>query len=186
MPGFAESLMLSNRYKNLWYEHIRNYFKLFKAEIITLQDKDSNPRYYSDGWDLLLIFKGKRPPLRIEIKTRSEQVYNNFYRHDHKLAIEVLGNVELNKLGSSIYNSSAELWAYGFIKSKQLVEPRIWWRRPFIEWLKKNESELKTIYSNTNQLYSTKCVLVSARIIDRFLFQGHEKLQSDLWGNIIN
>jgi len=169
MPDFEDSLAFSGKARHLWAEYLHAYF----AEIEIMMDREDDERYWRSGWDWVLVFRGSQPPLRIEFKSCTERAYRKYFLESRKFAIETHANVEGGKLGSSIYNSNAELWAYGYIKSDftKILEARIWWRKPFSEWLKQNEFRYEKRRTNTEGLYHTEFVLVPTEEIDPFIFQ---------------
>lgn len=171
----------ANKTKPLWDSYLTEYFKSQGVEIIKIIDKEEDEKYRNQGWDRILVFSGIHPVLRVEIKTRREKVYRKHYLKDYKYLIEVIGNIEKYELtgdrGSSIYNSNAELWAIGFVNSNLtgIVEARIFWRKPFVEWLKKNENKLQYRRAQTDGLYHTLNVLVPVRIIDRYIYKKENR-----------
>lgn len=160
----------------VWLRYYGDFFRGYNTEIVKIIGKDEDPRYLDQGWDKVLIFVGGHPPLRLEQKTRRHDAYTNYYLHDYKLAIEIMGNVERQKLGSSIFNSNADIWAYGFASQdlKQIIDARIFFVRPVVKWIRENLDKLVHKRAENKvglwRGYHTESVLVSVRIIDRYLY----------------
>lgn len=156
-----------------WKRYLKNYFgeslheiKCFDNDMI-IQKKNH--------WDWLLIFDGEERPLRIDIKTRTEK-YHKFYQRDKKILIETIGNVERNDLGSSIYNSNADLWSYGFFVGGEIVDAVIYQRKLLADWLKQTESYFtKPKLASTQNLYHTENVLIDRVFLKPFEWRARRK-----------
>lgn len=121
------------------------------------ENKTAQKQEHYDG---LLILKGKKNTWRIDFKTRTPSYYKKFKSEPTPLiCIEIQGNVGGN-IGSSIYNSNADILAYGFLGSDKIENPLFFKIEALANFVKNNEKKYRVIYSNTNKLYKTKCLLI--------------------------
>lgn len=143
-------------------EKLPSVYKVWFQDNITIQKQEH--------WDLFIVFLGSQTPLRIDIKTRSPN-YHQLFKKDGLVLIEINGNTS-GDVGSSIYNSNADLWGYGFLVGDRIVDPLIFWRKPFAEWLSKVESAfINPRNSNTDNLYETQNILIPKVFFNPFLFR---------------
>jgi len=154
LPSYQECKSLEENSIPYWMNYFRENSKLIDVyqygQNMTIQKEEH--------WDLLIILKGNSTPLRIDVKTRSEKYYN-YYNKDHKILVETDGNTS-GSTGSSVYNSNADLWAYAFFDGIKLIEPLVYWRKPFAQWLTKTVTRFETRISNTDNLYQTENKLI--------------------------
>ena len=164
MSSYLESKQIENNTNPLWVEQFKNL--RIVQQVWLNNDKKGQ---VEDHWDLGIIFYGSRSPVRIDLKTRSEK-YFSFYQKDSKILIEIEGNVG-NSLGSSIFNSNADLWAYAWFVKDRLQCSFVFHRKQFAEWLKKYGVENFNSPTNakTDNHYQTKNILVEDKFIKPFL-----------------
>ncbi len=163
MPTYKESKEIENNSNPFWIEQFNN----LRIVQHTWLNEDKKAQL-EDHWDLGLIFYGSRSPVRIDLKTRSEKYFHT-YQKDNKVLIEIEGNVG-NNIGSSIFNSNADLWACAWFVKDRLQCPFVFYRKSFAEWLKKyGVKNFKEIKSNTENKYNTKNILVDDKFIKPFL-----------------
>jgi len=154
-----DSVDIENQAIPYWKEY---YKKIFNTKnIIDVRNKEM-------GYDVKIITDTNNI-FKIDEKTRSIDYYKVF-RYDKMILIETKGNIEYNKNGSSIFNSNADCWAYGWLGwgNKNIVHPILFNRKPIAEYIKKNKEELEIKISNTNKLYHTENVLVPYYIIKKY------------------
>ena len=163
LPSYQESKQIENESNLYWIDLIKN---LRVVQNVWLNDDKKSQ--VEDHWDLGVIFYGKRSPVRIDLKTRSEKYFSN-YQKDGKILIELEGNIG-NGLGSSIFNSNSDLWAYSWFIKNRLQCPFVFHRKSFVEWLEKYGVEnFKEIKSETENKYKTKNILIEDKFIKPFL-----------------
>ena len=163
MPTFQESKEIEINSNPYWIEQIKNL--RIVQQVWLNNDKKGQ---VEDHWDLGVIFYGKRSPVRIDLKTRSQKYFSH-YQKDNKILIEIEGNMG-KSLGSSIFNSNADLWACAWFVNYRLQCPFVFHRKPFADWLEKYGVEnFKEVKSNTENKYNTKNILVDDKFIKPFL-----------------
>lgn len=124
---------------------------------------DNKKAQTQEHYDGLLTLKGKKKTWRIDFKTRTPHYYEKFCSEKTSLiCIEIQGNVG-GGIGSSIYNCNADILAYGFLGSDKIESPFFFKVEELAKFVKNNEDEYQPIYSNTNGLYKTKCLLIPLR-----------------------
>lgn len=122
------------------------------------ENKTAQKQEHYDG---LLSLSGKGKNFRLDFKTRTPKYFEDFQK-DSLICIEIEGNVG-NNLGSSIYNSNADILAYGFASIHLIMSPYFFKVEEIANYLKNNEKNYRSIFSETNRLYKTKCLLVPLR-----------------------
>jgi len=166
LPEWEKSLEFSRSVKGAWQEYLQKYFA---GDLLKIEDYEEDMQVQSQSWDLALLFNGKYPILRVELKTRQEWVYDIFQK-DSLILIETQGNVDKNSGGSAIYFSNAELWCYGFFSNGYIIKGFLFKRKELAIWLKNNEGNFEKKYSNTDQLYKTEFILIPIEEIEQFIF----------------
>lgn len=114
------------------------------------------------------MFHGDKPVQKIEIKTRRFLAYKNYYLLYKDRVIETMGNVQQNKLGSSIFNSNADLWGVGFFDESKIITPLIFNKKPFVIKLKELlDKGICREYDNekTDGLYNSRYAKVPEKYI---------------------
>ncbi len=168
MPDWEEYKRFEESANKAWRQTLLEFFK---PEIILVQCYDDNLQIQSEHWDKMLIFRGSEPGKRIELKTRKEKYYNKF-KNDGTLVFETMGNVERNILGSSIFNSNAEYWGYGFYIPEEnpnsIMEPQIFFREELADYLKYNLRKYRPWTTETNGLYHTQGIFVQLSEVEKF------------------
>lgn len=164
MPSYQESKQIENTSNPYWVNLIENLRIVQKTWL-----NDEKKAQLEDHWDLGVIFYGSRSPVRIDLKTRSEK-YFSYYQKDSKILIEIEGNVG-NNLGSSVFNSNADLWACAWFVNNRLQCPFVFHRKPFAEWLEKYGVENFDFPPNakTGNHHETKNILVDDKFFKPFL-----------------
>lgn len=173
--SWSDSLEFSKRSMPFWEKFFVDTFSKNGIEIMNITNKEDDPQYRNEGWDWLLVFRGQLPSLKVEIKTRTQDAYYIVQGDKYKrIAIEIMGNEERQKLGSSIYASNSDMYAYAFTVNGQLTDIRLIKTQQLSKWIKENEHKLEKKRSSTtigNTLYHTVNVLVPLSVIDeKFLF----------------
>lgn len=168
MPDWNEYKAFEESANNAWRNTLMNFFD---PEIILVHCYTDNMDIQREHWDKSLVFKGSESIKRIELKTRKEKYYKLFQK-DETLVFETMGNVERNTLGSSVFNSNAEYWGYGFyvpeIRSDIILDPQIFHREGLADHLQKHIKDYNTWSTETNGLYHTKGIFVQLEDIMKF------------------
>lgn len=164
LPSYADSKKIEEDSIPLWIQYFQNLDTVAKAYFV--DDKETQTK---DHWDIMVIPKGSLAPLRIDVKTRSGGFYL-LYQRDNMILIEIKGNTSNSSQGSSIFNSNAEAWGYGWVVNNELKEPLIFYRKLFAEWLYKYgiENFDSPPNTNTDNLYETKNILVPRKYFKPF------------------
>ena len=147
------------------------YKKLFDIKAIW------DIRDINKGYDVKIITIDNKV-IKIDEKTRDFKYFELFQKDDMVL-IETCGNIELKRNGSSIYNTKADYWAYGWFNGKEITFPILFDCKCLINWLKYTDKKLEEKIAETNGLYHTRNVLVPYNIIKRFQINKEDE-------NIIN
>ena len=168
MPDWKESKDFEESANKAWRQTLSSYFE---PELIKVQCYDFDIDIQSNHWDKMLIFRGSESAKRIELKTRTEKYYKTFL-NDQTLVFETIGNIERNTLGSSVFNSNAEYWGYGFyvpnINENIIMQPQIFFRPELADYLKRNIRNYPTANTETNGLYHTKFIFVKVPEVEKF------------------
>ena len=114
-----------------WKVYLQDFFGPTLIEMEFKYNKSIQRNY----WDVLLIFSGSRHPMRIEIKSRRWDSHS-YYLQYHDRIIETMGNEQLNKLGSSIYNVVSEYFGTGFYDGEKMVDVIIFKPKPVADKIK--------------------------------------------------
>lgn len=159
-----DSFNLEKKAIPYWREYYKTIFEIKQIIDVRHEKKD---------YDLEIITKYGNT-FKIDEKTRSGAYYNLF-KKDNMILIETCGNVELDKKGSSIDNSSADYWAYGWFKDIQIINPIIFRRETIKNFIDKNKNNLEVKFSNTDKKYHTENVLVDYSIIRKYQINKKNK-----------
>jgi hypothetical protein len=157
MPSFNECIDLSREASPIWKLYLRKHFD---SHVIDIIDQEQNQKFQAKKWgDILLIqdYEDKMNRyLTVELKTRSWQYYS-YYKQDRNFLLEIQGNRELQRNGSSILECKADLLGYGFYNREYqtLVEPCLFHVEPLVEWLAIHYQDYKNMSSDTSGLYHT-------------------------------
>lgn len=138
-----------------WREFYKDFFDI--KEIKDVRDTDK-------GYDIEITTKNNNV-YKIDEKTRSGD-YFKFFQNDNKILLEVCGNIEKNKQGSSILVSVADYWAYGWFKENKILNPIVFKIKPVIKYIQQNEDMLEEKIANTDGLYHTKNLLIPYEVIE--------------------
>lgn len=110
-------------------------------------------------------------PLTVEQKTRRESFYWNC---SHEILFETRGNWLDRRngysYGSAIFDSKADLYAYGFNVGGKIKSFSLIYMKPLQEWLKNNRSSCRFNYSATGNDYKTEFVIVRRDTLPAELF----------------
>ena len=162
LPSYQDSVKLEQASIPHWINHFtknKNVLNAYYFDNETIQKQEH--------WDILLVLRGSEGPKRVDVKTRSMSYFTR-YQNDLSILVEVNGNTSRG-LGSCIFNSNADLWAYAFFDGRQLVEPIVYDRKRFAEWLKDTKNFFpKPKNSNTDGLYETENVLIPKHFFKPF------------------
>lgn len=139
---------------------------------------DSFPNVYKTYWipqkdiqinehiDSFSILK-KKGIVTIDFKTREEDKYE-WFKKDNLIFIETWGNdTKLDDPGSSIFNSTAKYWSYGWWVNNKLTEPFVFERKPFTNFIIPflNRFEFKKAQ---NSGYNTEGRLIPRPLFNKF------------------
>src|SRR5687767_7626579 len=133
MSDFTKSLSLSQLGQRAWELALQQHFGTLTIACINMED---NTRYQKCKYgDVLLILDDpERPFLRVELKVREYRWFEQFKR-DGLLFFEIQGNETLNRAGSSIFTSKADIWTNGYLSGDRVnLSPRI--EAPTLFWLR--------------------------------------------------
>ena len=133
--------------------HWKYYFKKFFGQsLYKIEDYDTDLPIQKSYWDFNLVFLGKTPPHRVEVKTRRLS-YFPIYERDCKIVVELKGNIERDKIGSGIENCNAELWAYGFFNGHHIVSPTIFDKAKLKNWMLNNPDKYISKITKGTRVY---------------------------------
>lgn len=150
-----------------WREIYKDFFNIKEIKDV----RDTNK-----GYDVEIITNDNKS-YKIDEKTRRES-YFRLFQKDNKILIEVCGNIEKEKQGSSILVSTAEYWAYGWFKNNKIINPIIFKIKPVVEYINKNNNELTEKISTTEGIYHTKNYLVPYEIIEKNQINSNHMLET--------
>ena len=172
MPDFSQSFNLSKIASALWRTYLQNHYGKNVLDIISLEE---NIRYQKAKYgDFLVVLDDDKKESRyftVETKIRDARIYD-LYLRDNCILFEIMGNVERQNNGSSLFDSKADIWATAFLVNGQLKEPILFWVEPLKRFVKHWANSYRNITSDTNAgKYHTLCKLVPLPHLQQFVFR---------------
>lgn len=167
MPSYKDSKLLCDKTNIYWQQYFRQHFDSLLLDIESKEEDLEYQRTKKGDFIITLDYPNKEDSIKtIETKIREEWVYNLF-KKDKLLAVEFMGNVELNRLGSSFFECKADLWAYGFHIEGQhfIASPKVFWVKPLQEFLSTTKRNYRIKVTNTEGIYRTYFYLVPLGVI---------------------
>jgi len=168
MSDFHKCLDYATKSNPLWKKYLETLSKFIEINF-TENIKAQKGEHY----DALVVFEGKGNTYRVDFKTRMQ--YHDRFLNDELICVEIMGNVELNRLGSSWYNSNSDLILYGFNVKGELKDPFIFKTQECVQHIKQHEEKYWVIYGKTYEngkfIYKTKCVMVPLKELLPFILK---------------
>lgn len=137
--NFSDDRDFSIQFNDQWDVELKKQLD----DVHSVQWYDDEMALQTSYWDFQTIYTGSKPIDRGELKMRTYQYLQRF-EVDNLLAIELVGNIEKDDVGSGISNCNAELYCYGWSNGKNLVNPLIFKAHELKTWIQENESQYFT------------------------------------------
>lgn len=163
--------------RSQWVEYMEN---MNGTNILKVKNYEDDKDIQNQSWDGIIYYKGSKPPERIEFKTGSINNYKKYFLTQNKpVLFETISNIERDGYSSSIWNCNAEIYCYGFGVDDVIVEPTFinmgkfkkFFTKSYYNTIGRWKFPFKTpgrIYTNTDNLYSTECVLIPKEQLTEF------------------
>jgi len=171
MSNFNNDFKFSKETIPLWKKYMQ---EIHGDSLYKINDYETDMPLQKSGWDIELVFSGYQKPLRCEIKTRKQNCIP-FFKIYQDVLIEIQGNIELNKTGSGIRNSKADLWCYGWYDVYNIFNPLIYYKDKLWDWVKYNQHKYTKKITNGTEIgngdvYHTKFITVKCKDIEHLLY----------------
>jgi len=130
--SFRNKLEMAIVANPLWQDYIMKHFGSLAINIKSLEDDMTIQRAHLG--DMLLYLDLDVKEWYVELKTMSEANFHHHLNRKQEIVFETMGIVENNDTRSSFLESRADIYAFGFLVSNQLVLPRLFWMKETQAW----------------------------------------------------